>query len=58
MEDSRNIVITADEAEELISNLRRAVDEAKDHETTQAAYMPLIGLSIHVNPFLQRHYGD
>ena len=58
MEDARNIVVSLDQAEELIRNLQRAVAEAKDHQTTQSAFLPLIGFSIFVNPFLERHYRD
>ena len=43
------IDLSFEEANELLAELRRAIDEAKDHQMTQAAYLPL-GVSIHVRP--------
>lgn len=46
----KRIMVSIEEARILRQSLDRAVAEAIDHETTQAACVPEIGLSIHVNP--------
>ena len=48
------MTLTINEAEALVEELEKAIDEAEDHQTTMAAKTPWLDLSIHVNPHLQR----
>lgn len=49
-------IVSIDEAEEIADNLHRAIDEAEDHQMVQCAFMPSLGLSIYVNPHLDRYH--
>jgi hypothetical protein len=55
------ITLTMSEAKELLDNLARAIEEAKDHGQTQPAGLPYTvpgqWFAFHVNPHLNRSLG-
>ena len=54
----QRIILTIDEALELSKKLKIAVEEANDHQMIQSAFLPMLGLSIQVDPDLKRFPDD
>ena len=46
-------VLSLDQADKLVRELNRAMEEAKDHEMTMSACLHEIDLCIHINPHIK-----